>query len=1731
MEEAQAKVNEHLVKAKQTLHEDKASVASLFERFVRAEKEAHQVMEANNTQLAELQSALAQAKRALLSRWTKVNEGGGISGSSATESESEMGASALEDAWIEECANSPACRELLSQPNESAMRKALPGLALRMRDDFNSVEDELEKKAKIIERDRRETIQDDSVAHKTKVPMRLRQELQDTAWRLMDGPDQIGPQISGLSWKPLGDAKPSKGIELTNQALAAALSRKTKFTQSEWDAFGVFGLRKDHFIQSSSTYFGPSVQDLSAAAALWTFKEDDARLSSAVRRMRLHADLTANSAEVESLQDRADRSRDAPDKAAVDVRRQLDEVRGRVEDIRDEIHSTVRDGIESDKKARELISLEEKLALTELPSSSIEALRDECRAWARTEVEQHLYAEVMRFLEGCLQRVAHLLGQGDVQRVLARRLEVEARLISQAVDEDVLQSNSWASDFQAREKSVECECLEEEERLKVRRSALEQDEESFRLARQEQEIRAHVVSVRDFETDEQQLAESIRAILSDACGELERDAPRWACAQLHCLHASGARVYAAGQRLFTVKNGKRCDVTVVMTSEDEPVAASPLNDCSRLSVQSQRVKADGKESVVELVLAPFNHAPSVLPASVFDLLLGRYSRVLQAQHAGIVDALSGRRLNVFDQCVPIQVVRGDGESDANAGDPLQGVKEVDSLAAWFTHTQAERVQSSEEESAAHAQVLRSRLVVLSEMRLSFAGHDAVAAVNKLCTTSMQVHDALKELHDGTWAEVRAHAQEAIVDTLKRHNLAIRSACDRIILAGFMSEAAEMDHAEAHNKLRDDYLQMTKGLREALTMMETLKEDVAEARSQNEEAIRRVEVAEAKRIEAEEAEERNSTAHEAKEAERVRDASANELDKRIQILDAHTRQVLRLRKEATSSELAQRFHARKEAVKDLEAVTERSWEDYLDGTDLKGLEQQLNPVSCVLLTAGPAMGKTCLMSQLVMHTLRAGALVPILIKIQHLQRRLLLDREPLDQLYRQQEEEMAALQAKRESELLLHERALTEHKRALAEARKALAEEMVAPRATDEAKRESELAAARAAAAEKALTELAEARKALEEQHRRQRDSELRKSTFAQSSNWVDAFLQLTYGADSEVYRMLQQAMMARQALLLIDGIDEGGKVRADIERHITQVLAPQGHLMMVTSRPAGLNLDLWRRHGFHHAGLKPLSDTLQEKVVRQRLASMGERACDDLIEYVRLRAPKDNETDFRVTGNPLMLSMIISIYETRQGKQSTGPALERDGATTTVEAMPDTMAELYATASSAMLERVDRKDRGGAASVAAVPHLTDLLAAIFFQAHVKQRRVIEDEHLDAAALEVGAPIKHRELYFPLGTEGKQACVGDFVWVIRGEYMGKKGVVVEVYGQPTSCRQSKRDIAPLDDQSRPCRVQITTGETSGWIEQHSLLTSCLGQEEFEAKYSPAVVRERARAACERLPHGIRSALRAVRERVAQDRLPLLSLLQADPLQMQSSHLSFQEFFTARKLCAGSRLMGTQLPWCWSVWWANTLRLGIEMGDEFRFGLLYASTGERGIASELNLDQKIAGHRPTSVGATAELLRVVEHMSLARNALTVAEVRVLARALASTSRLTALNMSGNALGSAGVEAFASVLKTQSSLLRLDISRNMLCHPNLQGLGKLCDALCNGTALQELDLSENGLCDPSNKYRGYTPLCRLLKAPKCSLTELNLSKNKLDLNATSALRGANCVAKREVQVRLVY
>ena len=282
--------------------------------------------------------------------------------------------------------------------------------------------------------------------------------------------------------------------------------------------------------------------------------------------------------------------------------------------------------------------------------------------------------------------------------------------------------------------------------------------------------------------------------------------------------------------------------------------------------------------------------------------------------------------------------------------------------------------------------------------------------------------------------------------------------------------------------------------------------------------------------------------------------------------------------------------------------------------------------------------------------------------------------------------------------------------------------------------------------------------------------------------------------------------MARRALLLLDGLDEGGQERGHLEKHVTEVLAPQGHVLLVTSRPAGVDEARFTSAGFRRLHLSPLTDKQQEDALTLRL---GASRAAKLMEYVHQQVHPDPQTGERVTANPLMLSMFASIFELRSGLD-----------------MPRSVTGLYAIATEAMLAR------GGTVS----DTLSKLLCNLFLQAHVAQRRVIEDDQLTAAAHSVGEP---------------------------------------------------------------------------------------------------------------------EVLRSFEERISQDALPLLSLLQSQPRQLQASHLSFQEYYAALALCnRGTQLSGLQ-PWKWGAWWANVLTIGAGMGETFGRGLLRAA-GIKGDELEPRLD---------------------------------------------------------------------------------------------------------------------------------------------------------------------------------
>ena len=141
--------------------------------------------------------------------------------------------------------------------------------------------------------------------------------------------------------------------------------------------------------------------------------------------------------------------------------------------------------------------------------------------------------------------------------------------------------------------------------------------------------------------------------------------------KLRATGVAGARRYAAGQLLTVCVRGEWHDMEVV---------SAPSMARGEHRLRSNDTSAQTPPDELSCELTPWNHAPRQLPSADFESVRGRYERSMQAQHASIVDALSGMRLDVLKQCMPIEVkeeATGDGGTSVGR---LSKVKEVQSLA-------------------------------------------------------------------------------------------------------------------------------------------------------------------------------------------------------------------------------------------------------------------------------------------------------------------------------------------------------------------------------------------------------------------------------------------------------------------------------------------------------------------------------------------------------------------------------------------------------------------------------------------------------------------------------------------------------------------------------------------------------------------------------------------------------------------------------------------------------------------------------------------------------------------------------------------------------------------------------------------------------------------------------------------------------------------------------------------
>ena len=152
----------------------------------------------------------------------------------------------------------------------------------------------------------------------------------------------------------------------------------------------------------------------------------------------------------------------------------------------------------------------------------------------------------------------------------------------------------------------------------------------------------------------QLLTEAVRVSSERGLDEnkFEKGLNEWASAWLRewsqCAVASPS--YAASQELFALIRRTWRKAKVLK-------APTPLDSRHKVRICDDHADEDGDAATkdVHMMLNPWNHALLELTPNDFQEVLLRHEKNMHAQHATIVDALSGRRLDVKEQCVPIKM--------------------------------------------------------------------------------------------------------------------------------------------------------------------------------------------------------------------------------------------------------------------------------------------------------------------------------------------------------------------------------------------------------------------------------------------------------------------------------------------------------------------------------------------------------------------------------------------------------------------------------------------------------------------------------------------------------------------------------------------------------------------------------------------------------------------------------------------------------------------------------------------------------------------------------------------------------------------------------------------------------------------------------------------------------------------------------------------------------------------
>lgn len=209
--------------------------------------------------------------------------------------------------------------------------------------------------------------------------------------------------------------------------------------------------------------------------------------------------------------------------------------------------------------------------------------------------------------------------------------------------------------------------------------------------------------------DKTKLSDSMLQELKRHASETARRVVEAPAVVLRATGAAGERRYGSGQWL-TIQQSDGLWADVLMST-------------------------DGAQSGHDLSLHPWNHAPRELPQRDYEVLREWWMQTLVVKHSDITDALTGKRLDVLQQCVAINM---DGAEAA-------GVNDASSLSNWLSTCHTDRCKGGAVDTPAAAlltgppaagktslmsQVCAANICSVSLLTSSFSSHNSPSDVRR-----------------------------------------------------------------------------------------------------------------------------------------------------------------------------------------------------------------------------------------------------------------------------------------------------------------------------------------------------------------------------------------------------------------------------------------------------------------------------------------------------------------------------------------------------------------------------------------------------------------------------------------------------------------------------------------------------------------------------------------------------------------------------------------------------------------------------------------------------------------------------------------------------------------------------------------------------------------------------------------------------------------------------------------